>query len=326
MTIEFDVDKLYAGAQEMIAKEDVAREQRSSGSALFREKLKLQVGKEYMFRIVPFIKDGYENAMSKTFYRYYQYSWRDVNGGKWRYVMSPRTVGEKCPIVEWQSNYRRNASKEEVEMLRKKLIYKEGHYINVYVINDPVNPENNGTVKILDCPRSVWKLIDSALRGDLDDDWSEMRGTTYEVGPRVLDLSDNGVNLLVKVVESESLPGMPDYSKSKFTLKKAALGWDNETRDEVLNSAFDLSKVDRIMSADDINEVFTKTFLPKLNGDNEPVAAKQSDVVIDDPDESEDAIPTFTKSPKADDKKSDINNIDDFINSLGVKKDEKDKK
>lgn len=320
MTIEFDVDKLYAGAKQMIAEEDVAREKRSGGVALFREKLSLKIGKEYLFRIVPYIKDGYENAMSKTFYRYYQYSWREADGGKWRYVTSPRTIGERCPIAEWRANYRRNASKEEVDSVNKKLGYKEGHYINVYVVNDPVNPENNGTVKILSCTRTVWKLIDDALRGELDSEWSEQRGCDYKVGPRVLDLTDEGLNLLVKVTESSDRAGMPDYSKSRFTPVNAALGWDAQKRNEVLASAHDLSKVERIMSSEDIADIFTKTFLPKVQG-APPVVVGDAPVVVKDDVQpastvDESAVPTFTKpeQPVKDTQES----VDSFIASLGI--------
>lgn len=325
MTYELDIDKLYSQSQQMIAAEDAAREQRNN-VAIYKERLKLQLGKEYTFRIVPYIKEGYENAMSKTFYRYYQYNWRRADGGKWQFVISPRTVGKDCPIAEWQSNYRRTATKDEIDDLRSKLGYKEGHYINVYVLNDPVNPENNGTIKILDCPRPVWKLINDALRGELDDEWSEMKGHEYKVGPRVLDLTDEGVNLVVKSVPQEKRPDMPDYSKSKFTTRDAKLGWDDDKRNEVISGAYDLSKVDRIMATDDIIELFNTTFLPKIENAT-PVASKKA-VVVESKDD-EDAVPEFKEPVKAapvddddevDEDDDEPENMEDFMKKLGLKK------
>lgn len=48
----------------------------------------------------------------------------------------------------------------------KRLNYKESWYYNVYVVNDPVNPENNGKVKILQAGRQLQNIIEEACSDD----------------------------------------------------------------------------------------------------------------------------------------------------------------
>lgn len=343
--MNIDYDEMFASVQTSMAKEVAAKAARS-GAALYNEKLKLTRGNEYVFRIVPYVLDGNENIKAKTFYRYYQYNWREAEGGKWRFVISPRTIGEKCPIAEWQNTYRRSASKEDVEKLRKMLGYREGHYMNVYVVDDPVNPENNGKIKILDCPKTVWNIVAAALDGELDEDWSEQRGEEVKVGPKVLDLSDNGVNLIVKVTEDSTRNGadgkpMVSYAKSKFSFKGAKLGLSRDEQEKILNDAYDLAKVDRVMEAEAISELFTKTFLPKLDGpvpevsvpkskkvvvDDEeetpaPKAAKKR-VAVDDDEEAEDAVPKFKKTAPKQEVVDTEDEVDKFINELGLDEDD----
>lgn len=260
--MNLDYAKLVENVQAELSKSDAAK---SGGGAIYREKLSLKIGNEYLLRIVPYLKDGMEHFTEKTFYRYYRYGWREVETGKWCFVKSPRTIGERCPISEWSNNYRKTASKEAVEKLRNLLSFREGHYINVYVVSDPENPDNNGRVKILECSKTVWDVIEKALRGGLDDDWSQLAGKEVKVAQKIFDLSDEGVTLSIKVKENKQMPGSPDYSDTRFLPPNASkLNLAAERQEEIINSAYDLSQVDRIMTYDELAEKFKATFLPKL--------------------------------------------------------------
>ena len=60
-----------------------------------RDILKFEVGKTYMLRILPDIKDP-----SKTFFHYYNHVWESFSTGQFLSVVSPTTWGERDPISE----------------------------------------------------------------------------------------------------------------------------------------------------------------------------------------------------------------------------------
>lgn len=321
--MNLDYAKLAENVQAELSKSDAAK---SGGGAIYREKLSLKIGNEYLLRIVPYLKDGMEHFTEKTFYRYYRYGWREVESGKWCFVKSPRTIGERCPISEWNNNYRKTASKEAVDKLRNLLSFREGHYINVYVVSDPENPDNNGKVKILECSKTVWDVIEKVLRGGLDDEWSQLMGKEVKVAQKIFDLSNEGVTLSIKVKESNKMPGTPDYSDTRFLPPNASkLDLDAARQEEIVNSAYDLSQVDRIMSYDELAEKFKKTFLPKLKDAGEipastssPAPAAAAPAPAETPQASAPAPASPAPASSGIAATGEVETTDDFIRRLGL--------
>lgn len=338
MTLNYD--SMYEQVQASIAAQDKSKN-KSFGNSSYREVFKPVVGGEYILRIVPSDKCG-DNIFAGTFFRYVQYSWQHRIVGedgkpktKWEMHLSQRTFNKSCPISSYDYNYRKTATKEQYEAFRKMLSFREGHLINVLVIKDSKNSENEGKVKILDCPNSIWKMIDGTLRGDLDEEWSENLGTETHLGKKVMNLSDEGMNLVIKVTPDPSRKTskgdpMPNYSTVRWQLKGAALGLSADKQKELMDKTFDLSKVNRILPVQELEDLFNKTFVPKL-GEGAPLcnyAAKMKDetpiVVKDTPATDEkklepidDDEPTFdTPAPK---KEVDtVGDVDDFLGSLGL--------
>lgn len=75
-------------------------------------------------------------------------SWDAVNKKKrWYLNTSPETIGAPCPASElWSAIYNSgsNEGKEEGKMFSRKMNY----YVNILVVNDPLNPENNGQIRL----------------------------------------------------------------------------------------------------------------------------------------------------------------------------------
>jgi hypothetical protein len=88
--------------------------------------------------------------------------------------------------------------------LSKNLARKERYYSNVYVVEDPTNEENNGSVKIFGFGRQIKKIIDEAREGD----------DAEEIGGRMIDFTKEGCNLRIKVEKNSG--GYPNYDRSKF--------------------------------------------------------------------------------------------------------------
>lgn len=321
-----DVNDIFASVKDSLSKETTA-------SALYKEKIKFEQGKDYLLRLVPYTKEG-RDGLHKSIYHYIQYSWVDDNGS-WHNVLSPRTYDERCPIADWSAKINKHGTTAEKEDKDKRLFYKSGYYVNVYVIDDPTTPENNGKVKILNMGKALYNKMKDALDGALDESWTSQYNNAVdedkqvdkiEVGKKVFDLSRNGVNLLVRVRKNQY--GLNDYSQSEFVLKEAKLykkGEDgkkvlltDDEREEIKNGAFDLTKVERVMSSEDISKLFKTTFLG-IDDTTEEKPAKQT-VVKSDPVEPEDDEPNVSIDddvPSFDDNSSTAeDDIDEFLNEF----------
>ena len=115
----------------------------NKGSATFNEIMPTKVGNTYTVRLLPFAKDP-----SKTFFHYYKHGWNSYATGQYVQTLSPQTFGERDPIAEERFRVLRTGSEEEKEKM-SAVRRLEKWLVNVYVIDDPSNPDNNGKVKPL---------------------------------------------------------------------------------------------------------------------------------------------------------------------------------
>jgi hypothetical protein len=202
----------------------------------FKDYLKTEVGNTYTVRLLPNVKDP-----NKTFLHYYSYAWNSFADGKLINVISPTTWGQRDPIAEEGYRIRRNGTEEEKDKARA-LNRKESWLINVYVENDPVRPENNGTIKVLRFGRQLNKIIMDAIEGE----------DAADFGPRIFDLSPNGCSFRIKV---EKQGDFPTYVSSKFALPKAVAGLDADSYDEIYNNIFDLDSYLTVKSYDELKDI-----------------------------------------------------------------------
>ena len=282
---------------------DIFEEVRSSvmstdtSDGMWKEKLKLEAGKEYILRLVPYTKEGKE-GLRKTMVKYIKYSWQDSNG-KWHSILFPRTWNGKCPVADYSYRIKYKGTKEEQQEMDKRLFYKAGAYCNVYVIKDPTNPSNEGKVKILDMGKKIQNLIKSALDGELDADWTEKarafspdKTIEINVGPKVYDLSPSGVNLVIKVNKNQY--GLNDYSASTFSLSETNLGKTPAEIQEIYDACHDLTTMDPTLDFDEISKVFKETYL-----NIDAPAPETKPVVVSGGTPAEDEVPTFIKKEPA---------------------------
>ena len=78
----------------------------------------------------------------KTFFHYYTQSWNSYSNGRYVSTISPQTWGEKDIISETRYRLLQHGTEEEKEKA-ETLIRRESWLANVYVVNDPENPENS---------------------------------------------------------------------------------------------------------------------------------------------------------------------------------------
>ena len=214
--------------------------------------LKTPPGNTFTVRLLPYAKDP-----SKTFFHYYQHGWNSFATGQYTSAISLQTFGERDPIAEERYKILRTGSEEEKEKA-KAIVRSEKWLVNVYVVNDPVNPENNGKVKMLRYGKQIHNIITDAIEGE----------DASELGPRIFDLGPNGVNFRVKV---EKQGDFPTYVSSKFTFPSAIEGLGEDKFEDIYNNVFDLESTFTIKDYDELKAMVNEHILVKEDVVEEPV-------------------------------------------------------
>jgi len=193
-----------------------------------------------------------------------------------------------------RERYRLSKFGTEEEKEKAKLVkWQEQWYVNVLVVEDPVNPENNGKVKILRFGTKLNKKITSAISGDDAD----------EFGPKVFDLSANGVNFKLKV---ETQGEYVSYDSSRFT-SPIDLKLTKEKQQEIYDSVFDLESINSLKTESELMDMWNTHFLCVSKSEEEQpvqktvssVSSKSSAVDEDDSDISDEMIAEILKSQTA---------------------------
>lgn len=136
----------------------------SETSSQFDNIMKFPAGHTYTLRLLPILEEG-----KAPLFHHWVNGWYSKSTGKYVSFLSLKTFGERDPITElrwklykeWKALNPKTDNKEYNADIKEK----EQWLINVYVIDDPSNPENNGTVKILRMGPQLKGIIDAATEG-----------------------------------------------------------------------------------------------------------------------------------------------------------------
>ena len=223
----------------------------------YRDILKCEVGNVYTVRILPNIEDP-----KNTFFHYYTHAWESFSTGQFMSHVSPQTWGEKDPIAETRYSLYKHGTEEE-KAKASKVIRRENWLANIYVVNDPKNPDNNGQVKLLRFGKQLHKIITEAIDGEDAD----------EIGVRIFDLSENGCNLKIKV---ERQGDFPTYVSSRFASPTKIKGMDDDMVKEVLEGTSDLETVFPVKSYDELKKILDEHFHCKSSSVDDAWAPKET--------------------------------------------------
>ena len=206
--------------------------------------LRFQKGNIYTLRFLPNMQ-----APEESFYHYYTVGWESFATGQYIYAVSPTSVGERDPILEARFKLYKQGSDADKEKI-KNVKRAEKWLANVYVINDPVNPENNGTNMMMRYGKQVDKIVRRAIDGE----------DSGEFGARVFDLSSDGCNFKVDIEEQG---GFPTYVSSRFIGggKDNDLNLNEKQIEEIYGNVFDLKNVFSIKSFEELEKMFSEHYL-----------------------------------------------------------------
>ena len=252
-----------------------------SNKSSISEILKTEVGNTYTVRLLPYGKDP-----KKTFFHYYQHGWNSFASGQYTSAISLQTFGERDPIAEERYRILRTGSDEEKEKARA-IVRSEKWLVNVYVVNDPVNPENNGKVKVLRYGKQIHNILMDAIEGE----------DSAELGPRIFDLGPNGVNFRVKV---EKQGDFPTYVSSKFAMPSAIEGLDEDGHKSIYDGVLDLSTIFNVKSESELKDMLKEHYYV-----NESTSTVEPSAPIPVTTQPSPVTETVTAEDKKDDKEED---------------------
>ena len=266
---------------------DALASSESKGSATFNEIMQTKPGNTYTVRLLPYAKDP-----SKTFFHFYNHGWVSYATGQYVQTLSPQTFGDRDPIAEERFRVLRTGTEEEKEKM-SAVRRLEKWLVNVYVVDDPSNPENNGKVKLLRYGKQLQKIITEAIEGE----------DAEEFGARIFDLGSEGVNFKIKV---EQQGDYPTYVSSRFT----TAGKINLSEDEqkgIYDNVFNLSEVFTLKTFDELKEMLNEHYYCKT----EDSTSEVSTTAIEAPAEPEPELAaTVTGGDTVED------DIDDLLKDL----------
>ena len=251
----------------------------NKGESSFKDIMKFEAGNVYTVRLIPNIA-----VPRQTIYHYYHHSWNSKDTGQFVTALCPSTYGEKCPIDDYVLKTYRNGSESEKEA-NKPIARKESWMVNVYVISDPVHPENNGKIKVVRYGKELDKIIQSAISGDDADDF----------GAGVFDLQ-NGCTLKIKC-EARSSKGdgkaskFTTYASSKFVAASKLDEITDEKLQEIYANIIDLTKFNRKKTTAELHRMLDQHFFCIVDVD------KKEEEVEDTVSNKVNEVASFVKEP-----------------------------
>ena len=136
--------------------------------------------------------------------------------GGWYIEESLTTIGKKDPVSEYNNmlwNSGIEANKDQARKQKRRLQYIS----NIYVVNDPSNPDNNGKVFLFKYGKKIWDKINDQMNPEFEDEDAVNPFDFWE-----------GANFKMKI---RNVEGYRNYDKSEFDSSEPLA--DDETLEEI---------------------------------------------------------------------------------------------
>ena len=146
--------------------------------------------------------------------------------GGWYIENSLTTLGQKDPVSEFNTklwNRGDEAGKEQARKQKRRLTYIS----NIYVVDDPSNPDNNGKVFLYRYGKKIFDKIKEAMNPEFEDETAVNPFDLWEGAP---------LKLKIRKVE-----GYRNYDKSEFGAS-APLSKNEESMETVWSTEYSLQE------------------------------------------------------------------------------------
>lgn len=199
--------------------------------------------------------------------------------GLWYIEKSLTTLGQDDPVSEVNRALWNSGIEDDKEIARKQK--RRLHYVaNIYVVEDPSNPDNNGKVFLFRFGKKIFDKLMESMNPQFEDEEPLNPFDMWE-----------GANFKLKI---RTVEGYPNYDRSEFS-GSAPLKDDDDELEAIYNSMHDLHELvapSNFKTYDDL-----KSRLNKVLGKEEAPARTSKGRTIED--EKVDDVPAFDVGSRA---------------------------
>jgi hypothetical protein len=147
--------------------------------------------------------------------------------GGWYIENSLTTVGQKDPVSEHNRELWNSGSDKDKETVRKQK-RKLSYYSNIYVVKDPVNPQNEGKVFLFKYGKKIFDKVMAAMQPEFEDETPINPFDFWQ-----------GANFKLKI---RKVDGYWNYDKSEFE-SPAPLLSDDDALESLWKKQYSLAAV-----------------------------------------------------------------------------------
>lgn len=299
MAKKINVTEMFAKAKQKVT------EPATKGSSFKSPFLRMKAGNTYKFRLL--LTPNLENKVALPSVRY---NFTSTKNGWFKTVISPKTAGkfDRDPAADLRAKF----YKEGNAVMRDKLARSVRYYANVFVIEDTATPENVGTVKPIELPKSAWDFVEKEMQSE------------EGYGEAIFSV-DAGNDFIVKVTEKEiEIRGkkikVPNYDFTfarKATKATEAAKVEDRSFDPYDHIIENLETLLSIPSPEEVSKLLKEEFLT-ANATLEPDSIGD----ITEEDDEDDAPPVNEKAFASE---GGIGNLDELEASLAAELEKKKK-
>ncbi len=139
------------------------------------------------------------------------------------------TLGQKDPVSALNSSLWNSGNEADKDVARKQK-RKLSYYSNIYVVKDPLNPENEGKVFLYKYGKKIYDKIIAKMQPNENDYDPEPAFNPFDLW--------KGADFKLKI---KQVAGFWNYDDSSFTTPGTLGGFDDTKLEEVYNQAYDLN-------------------------------------------------------------------------------------
>lgn len=214
--------------------------------------------------------------------------------GGWYIENSLTTLGKKDPVSEHNSKLWNSGIESNKDVARKQK-RRLSHYANIYVLNDPANPDNNGKIFLFKFGKKIFDKLNDMMNPEFDD----------ETPTNPFDLW-TGANFKLR---ARQVAGFRNYDKSEFE-SASALSEDDGELEKIWGQEYSLQEFvapKNFKSYDELNARLTKVLglaeqsgledspEPQMAFDEAPALPTAETVSDDNNDDEDDSLSYFSK-------------------------------
>lgn len=159
-----NLDELFSFTAADALAETESKKRSYSAEGLYKPSIKDEKCKDQnyraLIRFIPYIHDG----KAKTTVERWECFLKDINDQNGVFVVSPKTIGKKCPMREMSYKLYKSDNAIDVENSKKISVYQQWYAI-VEIVKDSQHPEYEGKHMIYQFGAKIQQKIEDAMKG-----------------------------------------------------------------------------------------------------------------------------------------------------------------